>query len=113
MGYLRADMAQPGLQVEGLIVARGMDEGLQYSAAAVPGLQLMTYEVSIKLSTAGGSPARSSFRPLLNINETRVSSVPVACQYQSRRIRHPHAAERLDLRLWRNSRDDAQAAPIG
>lgn len=57
MGYLRAHMAQPGLQVEGLIVARGMDEGLRYSAAAVPGLQLMTYEVSFKLSTAGGSPA--------------------------------------------------------
>ena len=48
MGYIRAHMAQPGQQVEGLIVAREVDEGLGYSAAAVPGLQLMTYEVSFK-----------------------------------------------------------------
>jgi hypothetical protein len=73
----------------------------------------MTYEVSFKLSIAGGSPARFSFRPPLGTNETRVFSVPVACQHQSRRVRHPHAAESLDLRLWRNNRDDAQAAPIG
>ena len=49
IGYIRTHLAKPGQPVEGLIIARETDENLRYAAAAVPGLQLMTYEVTFQL----------------------------------------------------------------
>jgi hypothetical protein len=50
MGYVRGHLAKPGQPVEGLIVAHDAEEGLRYAVAAIPGLHLMTYEVTFQLS---------------------------------------------------------------
>src|SRR5262249_30437401 len=50
MGWLRAEVAEPGQAVEGLIVAQDIGPKLQYAASAVPGLSLMAYEVSFRLA---------------------------------------------------------------
>lgn len=50
MGYVRTHLAKPGQAVEGLIVARDTEEALRYAVAAIPGLQLATYEVTFQLS---------------------------------------------------------------
>jgi hypothetical protein len=50
MGYVRTHLAKPGQPVEGLIVAHDAEEALRYAVVAIPGLQLMTYEVTFQLS---------------------------------------------------------------
>jgi hypothetical protein len=51
MGYVRTHLAMPGQPVEGLIVAHDTEETLRYAVTAIPGLELMTYEVSFQLDT--------------------------------------------------------------
>ena len=50
IGYIRAHVAAPGQQVEGLIVAHEADDHLRYAVAAFSGLRLVTYEVTFQLS---------------------------------------------------------------
>jgi RecB family endonuclease NucS len=50
MGYIRTHLAKPGQPVEGLIVAHDVEEALRYAVAAIPSLQLVTYEVTFQLS---------------------------------------------------------------
>ncbi len=57
MGYVRTHLARPGQPVEGLIVAHDVEDALRYAVAAIPSLQLMTYEVTFQLSAAA-DPAR-------------------------------------------------------
>jgi RecB family endonuclease NucS len=50
IGYVSSHLAKPGQAVEGLIVAHESDDALRYAVSALPGLELMTYEVSFQLS---------------------------------------------------------------
>jgi hypothetical protein len=38
-------------RVEGLIIAHETDEALEYAVSAIPGVQLMIYEVKFELSS--------------------------------------------------------------
>jgi hypothetical protein len=49
IGWARVNLATPGQTVEGLIVAPETDDQLAYAASALPGLRVMTYEVSFEL----------------------------------------------------------------
>jgi RecB family endonuclease NucS len=49
MGWVQACLARPGQAVEGLIVSHETDDQLAYAASAVPGLRLMTYELTFEL----------------------------------------------------------------
>ena len=62
MGWIQAHLARPGQAVEGLIVSHETDEQLAYAASAVPGLRLMTYEVTFELrpADAPGQPATAT-----------------------------------------------------
>jgi hypothetical protein len=52
MGWVRAHLAARGQNVEGIVVAHEHDDRLRYSAAAVPGLTILTYQVTFHLSPA-------------------------------------------------------------
>jgi hypothetical protein len=54
MGYIRAHVADPEQSVEGLIVAHEAEDALRYAVAALPGLQVMTYQVNFQLSPLTG-----------------------------------------------------------
>jgi hypothetical protein len=58
IGYVRTHLAEPGQQVEGLIIAHEVDEPLRYAVAAFPGLQLMTYAVTFQLNPVEEPAAR-------------------------------------------------------
>jgi hypothetical protein len=49
IGWVRVHLAKPGQAVEGLIVSPETDDQLAYAASALPGLRLMTYELSFDL----------------------------------------------------------------
>lgn len=49
MGWVRANLAKPGQDVEGLIVAHDTDDRLRFAVSVIPGLKLMVYEVSFAL----------------------------------------------------------------
>lgn len=64
LGWVRVHLAEPGQQVEGVIVAHETDDSLAYAASAVPGVGLMTYEVNFELKPAalpGPGSATASF----------------------------------------------------
>jgi len=50
MGWVRTHLAAAGQGVEGIVVARDHDDRLQYAAAAVPGLTILTYKVTFQLT---------------------------------------------------------------
>lgn len=47
MGWVKLNLAK-GKHVHGVIVAREMDENLQYAAVAVPNVSLLEYEISFR-----------------------------------------------------------------
>jgi restriction system protein len=49
MGWVRTHLAAAGQGVEGIVVAHEHDDRLRYAAAAVPGLTIMTYNVTFRL----------------------------------------------------------------
>lgn len=49
MGWVRAQMADAGQSVEGIIVAHEQDERLAYAVSTVPDLSVLTYEVDFAL----------------------------------------------------------------
>lgn len=49
MGWVRTHLAAPGQAVDGLIVAHESDNNLRYAASAVPGLRLLTYQMTFAL----------------------------------------------------------------
>jgi hypothetical protein len=49
IGYVKTHIAAPGQAVEGLIVAHETDDQLRYAASAMPGVQVVTYEVKFAL----------------------------------------------------------------
>jgi hypothetical protein len=49
MGWVRAHLATNGQDVAGIVVAHGHDDRLRYAAAAVPGLAILTYQVTFHL----------------------------------------------------------------
>lgn len=49
MGWVRHHIAASEQLVEGIIVAHGYDENLGYAAMALPGLSVLTYEVTFSL----------------------------------------------------------------
>lgn len=52
MGWIKAQLAEPGEKVDGLIVAHEGEERLHYAVSAVPNLSFMTYEVQFRLRPA-------------------------------------------------------------
>jgi RecB family endonuclease NucS len=52
MGWVRAELAEEGQPVEGLIVAGEQDLQLAYAVAAVPGLSVLTYRIDFSLTPA-------------------------------------------------------------
>lgn len=54
MGWIRAHLATTGQNVEGIVVAHEYDDRLRYAAAAVPGLTIMTYQVTFDLAPVPG-----------------------------------------------------------
>jgi hypothetical protein len=52
IGWVQTHLARPRQAVEGLIVSHETDDQLAYAASAVPGLRLMTYEVTFELRPA-------------------------------------------------------------
>jgi Endonuclease NucS len=50
MGWVRAELADPGQRVEGLIVAHEQDPQLYYAVSAVPDLAILTYSIEFTLS---------------------------------------------------------------
>lgn len=49
VGWVRHHLAEPDDEVFGLIIARSVDQQLQYAIEPVPGLRAMTYQVEFKL----------------------------------------------------------------
>lgn len=47
---VRTHLAATGQGVEGIVVAREHDDRLRYAAAAVPGLTILTYNVTFRLA---------------------------------------------------------------
>ncbi len=54
MGWVKQRMAQDGEAVEGLIIARGVDDGLMYAASLMPSIRVQTYEVNFRLLAVEG-----------------------------------------------------------
>jgi hypothetical protein len=50
MGWVRAHIATNGQDVEGIVLAHEHDDRLRYAAASVPGLTILTYQVTFQLS---------------------------------------------------------------
>jgi hypothetical protein len=50
MGWVRTHLATTGQGVEGIVVARERDDRLQHAAAALPGLTILTYNVTFRLA---------------------------------------------------------------
>jgi len=53
MGWVKQHLAQPGDRVQGLVIAHGSDTKLRYALLAVPGVDLMLYEVQFSLRQPG------------------------------------------------------------
>lgn len=49
IGYVRTHLAKPDQPVEGLIIAHESEDALRYAVSALPGLDLVTYEVAFQL----------------------------------------------------------------
>jgi RecB family endonuclease NucS len=49
IGWVRANLAKPAESVEGIIIAHESDDRLRYAASAIPGLSLLTYEITFGL----------------------------------------------------------------
>jgi RecB family endonuclease NucS len=49
IGWIRKHLAKPKESVEGLIIARSVDDNLRYAASEVPHVKLMEYQVSFHL----------------------------------------------------------------
>lgn len=54
MGWVRTHLAVTGQGVEGVVVVREHDDRLRYAAAAVPGLTILTYNVTFRLAPMPG-----------------------------------------------------------
>ena len=52
IGWIRRHLAKPKESVEGLIIARSVDDNLRYAASVVPLVKLMEYDVSFHLHAA-------------------------------------------------------------
>ena len=50
MGWVRAHIATHGQDVEGIVVVHEHDDRLRYAAASVPGLTILTYQITFRLS---------------------------------------------------------------
>ena len=53
MGWVKNELAQPGQEVRGLIIAHDADNKIKYALSVAPSIDLMTYEVSFALNAAG------------------------------------------------------------
>lgn len=53
MGWVKQHLAQPGDRVQGLVIAHESDAKLRYALLAVPGVDLMLYEVQFSLRQPG------------------------------------------------------------
>jgi hypothetical protein len=64
MGWVKYHLAASGERVEGMIIARQIDEALQYALSNVSGVEVQLYEVDFRLiqpsSSVGGSSKRKA-----------------------------------------------------
>jgi hypothetical protein len=49
MGWIRTNLAEPGEEVYGLVIAREADEGLRYALSTLPNVDMLLYEVEFQL----------------------------------------------------------------
>ncbi len=49
MSYVKRHLARPEQGVQGVIVAKDVDEALRYAIEAMPNVRVMTYRVDFKL----------------------------------------------------------------
>ena len=49
MGWVKTQLAEPGENVRGMIIAHGIDEGLRYALATLPNVEVQLYEVQFQL----------------------------------------------------------------
>jgi RecB family endonuclease NucS len=49
MAWVKKNLAKPGQSIRGVIVAREISEDLKLACSLIPGVQLMEYELSLKL----------------------------------------------------------------
>lgn len=54
MGYIKKEVAEPGQQVRGLIIALEDDPKLQYALEVAPNISFYTYKISFNLNHTGG-----------------------------------------------------------
>lgn len=52
IGWVKLNLADPGDEVRGLVIAPSIDSGLTYALASLPTVSAMTYQVDFKLSEA-------------------------------------------------------------
>ena len=52
MGWVRENLAKPGQNVRGIIIAKEVDDALRFSSKALPGLSVFTYHVDFSISKA-------------------------------------------------------------
>ncbi len=52
MGWVRAELAGAGDEVEGLVIAHEADDAMRYALAAVPRVSLQLYGVDFRLRPA-------------------------------------------------------------
>jgi hypothetical protein len=52
IGWVRRHLAEPGDEVQGLVIAGSVDQSLLYAIAAAPAVRVMTYQVDFRLNDA-------------------------------------------------------------
>jgi len=60
MGWVAANLAQPGDEVRGLVIAHEADEGMRLAITAAANVDLMFYEVEFRLRDSGGTARNAS-----------------------------------------------------
>lgn len=59
LGWVQQELAQPGQQVEALIIARRPDTRAQYALSTLPNVSMMTYEIEFRLNPVDPLSSRS------------------------------------------------------
>jgi hypothetical protein len=62
MAWIEENAAETGQEVEGIIIARDVDDALRYALKKVPGIRVLTYRVDFALQKANwlGNPPTST-----------------------------------------------------
>lgn len=59
LGWVQQELAEPGQQVDALIIAHRLDTRAQYALSALRNVSMMTYEIEFRLNPVASLPSRS------------------------------------------------------